>query len=132
MLIRRSPKRARRATGKRKNAYCVTGKHLPRRGSTVGTDGARGTSRDPDDAGATARPGPCNLTPTPRPVTPGFVAVVPADAKSIATSPAPRNPRKVADGPGSPNLLVPAGVCGHQLRQGALRDRVDRWTGGRD
>ena len=66
MPIRRSPKSARRATGERKKREMRDGKkHLPRRGYTVGTDGARGTSRDPGDAGATARPGPYNLRPQP-------------------------------------------------------------------
>jgi hypothetical protein len=66
MLIRRSPKLlAELRASEKEPRICVTGKHLPRRGCTIGTDGARGTSRDPGDAGATARPGPCNLRPQP-------------------------------------------------------------------
>src|SRR5215813_9247558 len=109
MLIRRSPKLARRPTGKRKKRELRDGKTLAatrlyyryRRGAGNLTRSRRcwrnGAAR------ALQLP-----TPTPRPFTPGFVAVVPADAKSIATSAAPRNPRKVADGSGALPQVVPA------------------------
>src|SRR5262249_25960909 len=68
-------------------------------------------------------------TPTPRPFPPGFVAVVPADAKSIATSPVRRNPRKVADGSGSSPQEVPAFCSRHQLSQGPHRQTGKPETG---
>src|SRR5215813_2594458 len=113
MLIRRSPKLARRPTGKRKKRELRDGKTLAatrlyyryRRGAGNLTRSRRcwrnGAAR------ALQLP-----TPTPRPFTPGFVAVVPADAKSIATSPVRRNPRKVADGSGSTIDWFPLPVVG--------------------
>ena len=97
MLIRRSPKTARRATGGRKNAKCVTGKTLAatrlnsryRRGA-----GNLTRSRRCWRNGAARALQPPTPPPKPSPSTQGFVAVVPADAKSIAFSPVPRNPVK--------------------------------------
>lgn len=86
--------------GERKNANGVTGKTLAatrlyclyRRGAGNLTRSRRcwryGAAR-----ALLSDPNPLGL------LTPGFVAVVPADAKSIATSPVRRNPRKLTADP---------------------------------
>jgi hypothetical protein len=108
MLIRRSPKSARRAAASEKREM-RDGKNTCRDAAELSVPTGRGEPHAIPAMLAQRRgPGPTSFDPNPSTFTAGFVAVMPADARSIAFSPVARNPRKVADGPGASLGTVPA------------------------